>query len=55
MSLFLHHKAKAILRIPLNPSWPEDQLIWNFTHNGFYMVKSGYRIGMKFLFNCNTV
>ncbi|KAI5678577.1 hypothetical protein M9H77_09527 [Catharanthus roseus] len=38
--LFLHHEAEAILNIPLNPAWPEDQLL-----------KSGYKIGMEFMNN----
>ncbi|KAI5680880.1 hypothetical protein M9H77_02107 [Catharanthus roseus] len=46
--LFLYYEAEAILQIPLNPSWPEDKLIWNFISNGIYTVKSGYKISMDF-------
>lgn len=49
--LFLHHGTKAILQIPRNLSWPEDNIIWYFTLNEVYTVKSGYNIGMKFMKN----
>ncbi|KAI5658537.1 hypothetical protein M9H77_27330 [Catharanthus roseus] len=47
--LFLHYEAEAILQIPFNLSWPEDKLIQNFTMNGIYNVKSGYKIGIDFV------
>lgn len=46
--LFLHHEAKAILQIPLNPAWPEDKLTWNYTLNGKHTVKSGYKVVVDF-------
>lgn len=48
-SIFLHYEAKAILEIPLTPTWLEDLLIWNFTTNGQYMVKFSYNNGIDFL------
>lgn len=36
-------------KIPLNPSWPKDKIIWSFTSNGVYTIKSGYKIGMNFI------
>lgn len=50
----MHHEAEAILKIPLNPTWPKDHLIWNFTANGIYMVKSGYKIGMELMQSLST-
>lgn len=50
-SLFLHHEVDVILQIPLNPFWPEDKIIWSFTSNGAYTVKSVYKIGMTFIKN----
>lgn len=49
MSIFFHYEAEAILKIPLNPTWPEHLLIWNLTTNGQYTVKYDYKIGMEFL------
>lgn len=48
-SLFLHLKVDAILQIPLNPSYPEDEIVWNFTSNRVYTVKIGYQYGMDII------
>lgn len=50
-TLFLPHEVDAILQIPLNPAWPEDKLIWNYTSNAIYTVKSGYRVDVDFTNN----
>lgn len=49
--LFFPHEADNILCIPLNPTLPADQ-VWNFTPNGIYTVKSGYKI--KFMHDFTT-
>lgn len=46
--IFLQHEADTIVLIPLNPTWPEDKLVWSFTLTGIYTVKSAYQIGMVF-------
>lgn len=53
-SLFLHHEPEAILNIPFNIAWLEDNLIQNFTQNGIYTVKSRYKIGMEFMQNLTS-
>ncbi|KAI5661197.1 hypothetical protein M9H77_20520 [Catharanthus roseus] len=35
--------------ISLNAAWPEDRLIWNFTPNGIYTIKSCYKVDMIFM------
>jgi len=42
--LFLPIDAELILRIPLCTSWPIDKLIWHFTSNGTFSVKSAYHL-----------
>lgn len=41
-------EANAILQIPLNPTWHDGKLIWNYTSNDIYTIKSRYRVGMDF-------
>ena len=41
-SLFNREEARCISRIPLSLFPMDDLLIWKFTHNGIYSVKSGY-------------
>ena len=48
-SVFLPFEAEAILSIPISPSLPEDALIWAWTKKGDFMVKSAYRVALKWL------
>ena len=41
---FLPLDAELVLRIPLCTSWPEDKLIWHFTSNGVFLVRSAYHL-----------
>ena len=41
---FLPVDADVILRLPLCTSWPADKLIWHFTSNGAFSVKSAYHL-----------
>ena len=42
--LFVPLDADIILSIPLSTSWPEDKLIWHYTSNGVFSVKSAYHL-----------
>jgi len=42
--MFLPVDAEMILRIPLCTSWPADKLIWHFTSNGSFSVRSAYHL-----------
>nr|DAD30368.1 TPA_asm: hypothetical protein HUJ06_009219 [Nelumbo nucifera] len=42
--IFGPRDASAILNIPLSYASQEDRLIWHFSPNGVYSVKSGYRV-----------
>lgn len=39
--------VNSILSIPISQRLPNDDLIWNFTKNGSYSVKSGYWVKRK--------
>lgn len=40
--LFAVNDVKEILSIPLNPTSTEDKLIWHYSKNGMYSVRSAY-------------
>ncbi|XP_042939499.1 uncharacterized protein LOC122274529 [Carya illinoinensis] len=40
--LFNQHEVENIKTIPLSKGGREDRLVWEFTNNGLYTVKSGY-------------
>ena len=46
---FLPHKADSILSIPLSPRLPEDSRVWAWSKNGFFTVRSAYRVSLKLL------
>ena len=39
--------AEAILQVPLRRRFVQDALIWSFTKNGKYIVKSGYDVAKQ--------
>ncbi|OMO73078.1 reverse transcriptase [Corchorus capsularis] len=41
--LFNRDEAKSIVQIPIGPPNIHDKLVWHFTNDGEYTVKSGYR------------
>ena len=45
--MFLPGDADTILSIPLCCSWPEDKLIWHYTNNGRFTVKSAYQLQLS--------
>ena len=45
--LFLEGDADKILGIPLCGSWPRDKLIWHYTSNGCFMIKSAYHLRLS--------
>lgn len=51
---FLHDEVDAIFQIPLNLVSPKDKLVWNFTSNGIYILKFGYRVSMDFIQRSGT-
>jgi len=44
---FIPVDADIILRLPLCTSWPADRLIWHFTSNGVFSVKSAYHLARE--------
>ena len=46
---FLPHEAELILSIPISARLPEDSLIWAWTSNGRFIVKSAYNMAQKVL------
>jgi len=41
---FLPCDAEIICSLPLCPTWPNDKLIWHFSANGEFSVKSAYQV-----------
>ena len=48
-NLFLPHEAEMVLSIPISGTLPEDSIVWAWTSNGSYSVKSGYKVAQKVL------
>ena len=46
---FLPHEAELILSIPISARLLEDSLIWAWTSNGRFTVKSAYNVAQKVL------
>lgn len=44
---FLPFEAQVILGIPISPRLPKDSLIWAWTPNGRFSVKSAYRVAQR--------
>ncbi|KAK7274018.1 hypothetical protein RIF29_15088 [Crotalaria pallida] len=49
-NLFDHYEAGHITRIQLRRSIQDDCLIWSFSNDGMYCVRSGYAIALDLLF-----
>lgn len=45
--LISKEEVDAIVQIPISLFQREDSLIWHFTSNGAYSVKSGYHVAVK--------
>jgi hypothetical protein len=45
--LFYDHDIKAIMRIEIPKSEEDDRLAWNYEKNGFFTVKSAYRLALN--------
>ena len=43
------HEAKVVKSIPISISLPEDSIIWAWTPNGRFTVKSTYKVAQKVL------
>ena len=46
---FLPHEAEVILGISINSRFLDDSLIWMWTTNGRFLVKSAYKVSQKWL------
>ena len=46
---FIPHEAEIVLGIPISPRLPDDSLVWAWTPNGRFSVKSAYRAAQKLL------
>ncbi|KAJ8438737.1 hypothetical protein Cgig2_013783 [Carnegiea gigantea] len=42
--IFIPYDAELILSLPLCDQWPQDKLIWHYTANGVFSVKSTYHL-----------
>ena len=47
--MFLPHEAEAVLGIPINFRLPEDSMIWVWSLNGKFSIKSAYMVAQKWL------
>ena len=45
--LFLPVDAETILGIPLSIRLPGDRIIWAETNNGYFTIRSAYKVAMK--------
>lgn len=41
---FNNEEAQVILRLPISRFWCLNRLIWHYTRNGMYSIKSGYKV-----------
>ena len=48
-SIFLPHEANMVLGIPISPCLPDDSLIWAWTNNGRFKVRSAYGVALQVL------
>lgn len=46
---FLPNEAEVVLSIPISPRMLEDSVIWAWTTNGLFTVKSAYGVAQKWL------
>lgn len=46
---FLLHEAEVVLSIPISFNLPDDSIIWAWTPNGKFTVKSAYKVAQKCL------
>ena len=46
---FLPHEAEMVLGIALSPRHPNDSLVWAWTPNDRFSVKSAYRASQKLM------
>lgn len=51
---FIPHEADAILSIPISPKLPEYSLIWAWSKNGLFTVRSAYGVTLKLLKETST-
>ena len=51
---FLPHEADIILGVPLSPKMLEDSLIWAWSKNGNFTVRSAYGVALKMLKTTNS-
>ena len=49
---FLPHEAVSVLSIPISPRLPEDSVIWGWTNNGNFSVRSAYGVALSWLKEC---
>ena len=43
-NIFLPHEAKVVLSIPISGRLPKDSVMWAWTTNGIFTVKSAYKV-----------
>ena len=46
-ALFLPGDVELIMQIPLSESWPNDDLVWHYSLNGQFLVKSAYHLAKQ--------
>ena len=52
--MFLPHEAEAVLGIPISFRLPKDSMIWAWSSNGKFSVKSAYMVAQKCLKECKA-
>lgn len=55
-SLLLPCDADIVLNMPLYDVWPQDQLLWHYSSNGLFSVRSAYHVilGDRFMDGCGS-
>ena len=48
-TIFLPHEVEMVLSIPISGRLPKDSIIWAWTTNGRFTVKSAYKVAQKVL------
>lgn len=52
--MFIPHEVETILSIPIRPRLPNDSLVWAWSKNIFFTIRSAYGVSLKQLKKAST-